>query len=71
MFSASRAGELMIGVLLLFGVFALSTVGGVVIARAGVDSEHVGSSTAGVLACVGAVVVATIVVTVTGVLHWA
>lgn len=59
----------MVSVLLLFGVFAVSTAGGVVIARAGVNSEHATSSTVGVLACVLSVAVATIVVTAGGLLH--
>lgn len=61
----------MFGMLLLFSVFALSTIGGVAIARAGVDSEHATGSTVGVLACVLSIVVATIAMTTSGLLQGA
>lgn len=59
----------MIGMLVLFSVFALSTLGGVAIARAGADSEHAGTSAVGVLACLLSVAVVTIFVPSTGLLH--
>lgn len=54
----------MFAVLLLYvGVVAASTVGGLVIARAGSHSARLGTSAAGVLACVLAAAVATVVIT--------
>lgn len=54
----------MVALLLLYLCFiAASTVGGLVIARAGSDSARLGSSAAGVLACVLATAVATVVIT--------
>lgn len=58
------------GMLVLFSVFALSTMGGVAFARAGANSQHAEGSAVGVLACLLSVAVATIVVTATGLLHW-
>lgn len=69
---------MMSGMLLLYGVYALSVLGGIVIARAGVHSagphptgpritepRSIGltSSTIGILACVAAIAAAAIVVT--------
>ena len=54
----------MFAVLLLYvGFIAVSTVGGLVIARAGSHTARVGTSAAGVLACVFAAAVATVVIT--------
>lgn len=60
----------MMAMVVLFSVFALSTVGGVAFARAGANSQHADGSALGVLVCLLAVAVATIVVTATGLLHW-
>lgn len=54
----------MFAILLLYaGFIAASTVGGLVIARAGSHSARLGSSAAGVLACVLATAVATVFIT--------
>lgn len=52
-------GELMMITLLMFGLFALATMGGVAIAWAGSNAVHTTSSTVGVLGCLGAVFVTT------------
>ena len=52
--------------LLMLAVIAVMTAGGVAIARAGDDEVHVNSSAVGVLACLLAVSIATLAVTVSG-----
>lgn len=52
--------------LLMLAVIAVMTAGGVAIARAGDNEVHVNSSAVGVLACLLAVSVATLALTMSG-----
>ncbi|HRN28973.1 MAG TPA: hypothetical protein PK781_03095 [Terrimesophilobacter sp.] len=53
----------MLLILVLFALFAVTTVGGVALARASSDSVHANSSTVGVLACILAVSAAALLFT--------
>lgn len=59
----------MLGVLFMFGLFVIATAGGVAIARAGNNAVHANTSTVGVLACLLAVSLATLIVSMSGAIN--